>query len=128
MCIFAQRTCYLFDVPGLWNFLSYVETGGKPTALQGIVDRKGGGASGASNLRQGDALDTHPGRVTWKEAGCALGTSHHTHEQLPSEGLPRTRHVLSTSPALLHVIQRDRLLGFKAWPLDQPHQHRLGAR
>lgn len=128
MCIFAQRTCYLFDVPGLWNFLSCVETGGKPTALQGIVDRKGGGASGASNLRQGDALDTHPGRVTWKEAGCALGTSHHTHEQLPSEGLPRTRYVLSTSPALLHVIQRDRLLGFKAWPLDQPHQHHLGAR
>lgn len=41
MCIFTQHTYYLFNVPGLWNFLSCVETEGKPTALQGIVDRKG---------------------------------------------------------------------------------------
>lgn len=37
--------------------------------------------------------------------GGALETSHYTREELPLVGSPRTRHVLSTSRAPLHMMQ-----------------------
>lgn len=69
--------------------MTYMEIG-EPnrTALR---HKEAEGSSGASNPRQGDALDTQTSQVTRKEGGHALEASHHTQGELPLVGLHQAR-------------------------------------